>query len=225
MAETIIKIESNPYQERVRYYKWSDGWQEITLATSPNSALHSEKLVKGFFPFKAEEIVDTIVAEFGEDVPIQIVFEGSDDEWQELAAICSDGPRASQLNARRGDRSLANARDILPEIIEVFKDIQPLVDDSISERKKVSEQIRKFTDVSSDVIPLCVLGNYSAGNPPSSMPSLAWKSFPTETSPSRLGSSKSSVQRTVTVPWSSSPTAEVPFCSALTKTASWRTRA
>lgn len=163
MAETIIKIESNPYQERVRYYKWSDGWQEITLATSPNSALHSEKLVKGFFPFKAEEIVDTIVAEFGEGEPIEVVFEGSDDEWQEFAAICSDGPRANQLNARRGDRNLANARDILPEIIEVFKDIQPLVDDSISERKKVSEQIRKFTDVSSDVIPLCVLGNYSAG--------------------------------------------------------------
>lgn len=80
MAETIIKIESNPYQERVRYYKWSDGWQEITLATSPNSALHSEKLVKGFFPFKAEEIVDTIVAEFGEGEPIEVVFEGSDDE-------------------------------------------------------------------------------------------------------------------------------------------------
>ena len=53
MAETIIRIESNPFQERVRYYRWSSGWQEITLATSPNSALHSEKLVKGFFPFKA----------------------------------------------------------------------------------------------------------------------------------------------------------------------------
>ena len=60
MAETIIRIESNPFQERVRYYRWSSGWQEITLATSPNSALHSEKLVKGFFPFKAEEIVETI---------------------------------------------------------------------------------------------------------------------------------------------------------------------
>ena len=163
MAETIIRIESNPFQERVRYYRWSSGWQEITLATSPNSALHSEKLVKGFFPFKAEEIVETILSEFGEGGSIEIVFEGSEDEWQELAAICSDGPHAYQLNARRGERSLANARDVLPEIIEVFKDIQPLVDDSISERKKVSEQIRKFTDVSSDVIPLCVLGNYSAG--------------------------------------------------------------
>ena len=163
MAETIIRIESNPFQERVRYYRWSSGWQEITLATSPNSALHSEKLVKGFFPFKAEEIVETILSEFGEGGSIEIVFEGSEDEWQELAAICSDGPHADQLNARRGERSLANARDVLPEIIEVFKDIQPLVDDSISERKKVSEQIRKFTDVSSDVIPLCVLGNYSAG--------------------------------------------------------------
>ena len=38
------------------------------------------------------EIVETILSEFGEGGSIEIVFEGSEDEWQELAAICSDGP-------------------------------------------------------------------------------------------------------------------------------------
>ena len=45
----------------------------------------------------------------------------------------------------------------------MFKEIKPLVDNSVSQRKIVAEKIDRFTDVSSDIIPLCVLGNYSAG--------------------------------------------------------------
>lgn len=163
MAETVIKIESNPYEERVRYYRLDGGWHEITLATNPGSALHSEKLVHGFFPFKAEEIAKDIVDEFGSGDKIKLVFEGSDDEWEELKAICDESDFANSLYAVRSERHLANARDVLPEIIEVFKEIKPLVDDSVSDRKIVSEKIDRFTDVSSDIIPLCVLGNYSAG--------------------------------------------------------------
>lgn len=163
MAETVIKIESNPYEECIRYYRLDDGWHEITLATNPGSALHSEKLVHGFFPFKAEEIVKDIIGEFGSGDKIKLVFEGSDDEWEELKAICDESDFASSLYAVRSERHLANARDVLPEIIEVFKEIKPLVDDSVSQRKVVAEKIDRFTDVSSDIIPLCVLGNYSAG--------------------------------------------------------------
>lgn len=163
MAETVIKVESNPYEERVRYYRLDGGWHEITLATNPGSALHSEKLVHGFFPFKAEEIAKDIVDEFGSGDKIKLVFEGSDDEWEELKAICDESDFANSLYAVRSERHLANARDVLPEIIEVFKEIKPLVDDSVSDRKIVSEKIDRFTDVSSDIIPLCVLGNYSAG--------------------------------------------------------------
>ena len=163
MTETVIKIESNPYEECIRYYRLDGGWHEITLATNPGSALHSEKLVHGFFPFKAEEIAKVIVGEFGSGDKIKLVFEGSDDEWEELKAICDESGFASTLYAVRSERHLANARDVLPEIIEVFKEIKPLVDDSVSQRKIVAEKIDRFTDVSSDIIPLCVLGNYSAG--------------------------------------------------------------
>lgn len=154
MAETVIKIESNPYEERIRYYRLDGGWHEITLATNPGSALHSEKLIHGFFPFKAEEIAKVIVGEFGSGDKIKLVFEGSDDEWEELKAICDESDFASSLYAVRSERHLANARDVLPEIIEVFKEIKPLVDDSVSQRKVVAEKIDRFTDVSSDIIPL-----------------------------------------------------------------------
>lgn len=163
MADIKIKIASNPYQKIVRFFRWDSGWQEITTSTNPNSALHSTKIVNGFFPFKAEEIIEIIAKEFGGGDKIELHFEGADDEWQELLAICTEGPCADTYEAIRDERYLSNARDVLPEIVEVFREIQGLVDEAVSERTKVSEQIRKFTDVSSDIIPLCVLGTYSAG--------------------------------------------------------------
>lgn len=84
MAEVRIKIQSDPYQEKVRYYSWHGYWREITTSTNPGSGLLGERLVRGFFPFKAEEIVETISKEFGDGGRIQLVFEGSDDEWREL---------------------------------------------------------------------------------------------------------------------------------------------
>ncbi len=160
MAETKIKIVSNPYEEQVKFFilNGSD-WSNI----NPSSSLLSAKLAGGFFPFKAEEIVNIILKEFGGSEKTQLIFEGSDDEWRELEAICTDDAYSDKVTAERAVRRLSNARDILPEIVEVFKEVKPLVDSSVADHSKVSSQVDKFTDVSSDIIPLCVLGNYSAG--------------------------------------------------------------
>ncbi len=164
MAVTEIKIVSNPYAEHVAYFIKTDSeWKEITTTSAPNSALHAAKLTGGFFPFKAEEIVKILLKEFDDGERINLTFEGSDDEWLELEAICSNEAYSDKVSAERAERYLSNARDILPEIIEVFKEVKPLVDSSVADHTKVSDKIEKFTDVSSDIIPLCVLGNYSAG--------------------------------------------------------------
>lgn len=160
MAETKIKIVSNPYTEQVEFFALAgDSWTPI----NPSSRLLNEKLTGGFFPFKAEDIVNIILKEFGSGDKINIIFEGPADEWSELEAICTNDAYSDKVEAERAERHLSIARDILPEIIEVFKEIKPLVDSSVSDHAKVSNQIDKFTDVSSDIIPLCVLGNYSAG--------------------------------------------------------------
>ena len=159
MAETKIKIVSNPYEEQVSFFKFNGtDWIDI----NPASRLFNDKLSHGFFPFKAEEIVATILKEFGNGEKIELLFQGADDEWIELEAICADDAYSDKVSAERAATRLSNARDILPEIIEVFSDIKPLVNES-SVSSDVAKQIDKFTDVSSDIIPLCVMGNYSAG--------------------------------------------------------------
>ncbi len=166
MSDAKIKIVSNPYLGTLEFYYWDDDWSEITRSTNPNSKLLRKDLTEGFFPFKAQEVIDTLYSEYrGAQGTVSLVFEGSDDEFEELSAVCATPDYADKIELERGPRSLSNARDVLPEIVSLFQSIRPLVDESVSgeEKEQVDRDLEKFYDVSSDLIPLCVLGNYSAG--------------------------------------------------------------
>lgn len=161
-----IKIISNPYQKEVRYQKWVEErseWDEINYANNRNSRLLSNELTQGFFPFKVKKIVDIIIDEYG--IPgegIEIYFEGSTDEYLELAEVCSGGGYEYQIKPIRSDIGLENARDILPEVKELFQEMSPLIMKSANQ-EKIERDLARFSDASSDVVPVCVLGNYSAG--------------------------------------------------------------
>ncbi len=164
---TRIKIESNPYNQEIAYYRSNENtreWVRLNYDDDGNSKLMSDNFVKGFFPFYVKEIVDEIIAEYMDDQgKIQIVFEGTDDEYLELASICTDDEYKDLVDICRSDKRLANARDILPSITQIFADhLSPLILKSIDE-EKIDIELRKFTDASKDTVPICVLGNYSAG--------------------------------------------------------------
>ncbi len=111
-----------------------------------------------------KKIVDAIIEEYGaEDEAIQIVFEGSDDEFKELEAACACSEEKYPISAQRLNIGLENARDILPEVKKLFQEMNPLIMQSVSDQEKIQRDLSRFTDASSDVVPICVLGNYSAG--------------------------------------------------------------
>ncbi len=162
-----LKIESNPYNQEIVYSKWDENagkWISLNYEDNSNSELLSDNLVKGFFPFYVKRIVDKIIREYRDDKgKIQIEFEGTDDEFAELASVCAEGDYSEKVEIKRSDRRLANARDILPSITQIFSDhLSPLITKSIDEAK-IDVELRKFTDASKDTVPICVLGNYSAG--------------------------------------------------------------
>ena len=161
----VIRINSNPYEKKIRYQRQADTgeWLNVDALNSPNSKLLSEDLSEGFFPFRARQIVDTIVEEYGiPGEPITIIFEGAGDEYQELKDACDSGAYEVEVIPQRGTLMLENARDILPEVKRLFKEMSPLILMSV-DPDKIRQDLERFTDASSDVVPICVLGNYSAG--------------------------------------------------------------
>ena len=162
-----IKINSNPYQKVTTFHSWdesSNQWTSINHENNSNSGLLSEELRIGFFPFRVKRIVDVIATEYtATSENVEIVFEGTDDEYRELEAICNDSCYQNQIFSSKYSMYLENARDILPDIIAVFKKLSPLVSESVSDKAKIKRELEKFSDASNDIIPICVVGNYSSG--------------------------------------------------------------
>ena len=162
-----LKIISNPYRKEIRYQKWqeaTESWVDIDYSNSKNSKLLKQELTTGFFPFCVKKIVNAIIEEYGaESEAIQIIFEGSDDEFKELEAACEYGENKNVVSAQRSNIRLENARDILPEVKKLFQEMNPLIMQSVTDQEKIQRDLNRFADASSDVVPICVLGNYSAG--------------------------------------------------------------
>ena len=87
-----IKIISNPYLKCTMFQSWSkiDGvWVDINQENNTNSGLLKANLCNGFFPFKVRQIVDILIDEYGSSTDkVEMVFEGTDDEYKELESIC-----------------------------------------------------------------------------------------------------------------------------------------
>ncbi|MFC2704658.1 MAG: dynamin family protein [Olsenella profusa] len=155
---------SDPYRRTTKFFNMGTTWTEVNKESSPNSSLLAKKYSEGFFPFKAREIVDKLLDEYGDGThQLEIVFEGPDDEWDELQDICSSEGPAPYVRLERSERALANARDILPYIREVFDELYPIIASTADGSPETLDRLRKFRDASSDMIPICVVGNYSAG--------------------------------------------------------------
>lgn len=161
-----VKIISNPYKKEIRYQQWdaeTGTWADINLSNHKSSKLLSKELTGGFFPFIVKQIVDQIAEEYqAEGETVEIVFAGSKDEFLELESICSNGDYESEMKPVPAETYLENARDILPEVIKLFQEMSPLILQSVSQ-EKIQRDLSRFTDAASDVVPICVLGNYSSG--------------------------------------------------------------
>ena len=159
----MLKIISNPYKKETKFQKWDEDdslWIEINYDNNKNSRLLNSELTGGFFPFRAKRIVDLLIDEYGNaGESLQILFEGSTDEYKELEAVCADENYKERVSIARSGMYLENARDILPDVKELFKEMSPL----IIQNEEIQRYLKRFADASSDVVPICVLGNYSAG--------------------------------------------------------------
>lgn len=160
-----VKIISDPYENKITYMKWDTenggSWEPIT---NEGSKLLNEKFTGGVFPFNVKKIVDTIYDEYriGDDV-IFLLFEGTNDEYKELVSVCADERYGGLIKPKKSLRYLRNARDILPEVTDIFELMQPLIDDSVEDDSKIAREKHQFKDVTKTDIPICVLGNYSSG--------------------------------------------------------------
>lgn len=161
-----IKIVSNPYEREIKYFDYNetnDEWEDIFL-NNPNSGLRENDFKKSFLPFKVKEIIDIIIDEYYKsDSKLEIYFEGTNDEFNELKVICEDEEVASKIKLEKLPKTLENARIIFPNIKERFEEVDQIIEKIVKDNKEVKKDLDKVSETLKDVIPICVFGNYSVG--------------------------------------------------------------
>ena len=101
---TKIKIESNPYTREISY-QTSDGepdsWVNVKQSDE-RSRLREKDSERSFLPFKIKEILSIIVKEYyvGRE-KIQLIFEGTQDEYVEIASVCESDEFKEKIDLMR----------------------------------------------------------------------------------------------------------------------------
>lgn len=97
---------------------------------------------KIFLPFKVKEIVDTVIAEYYVGTEkVELIFEGTTDEYEELANICNEDGVKDKIHLTRSTRVLENARDILSHAKEAFNIVQPIIKNIVKDDAAITKLI------------------------------------------------------------------------------------
>ena len=163
---TQIKIKSNPYTRKISYQTLdvtTGDWLDVKQSDE-RSRLRETDSERSFLPFKIKEILSIIVKEYyvGRE-KVQLIFEGTQDEYVEIASVCESDEFKEKIDLMRSNRILKNARFIKEKIKETFETVNPVIKHIMQDDEDVKKGINKVSKALDDVIPLCVFGNYSAG--------------------------------------------------------------
>ena len=163
---TQIKIKSNPYNREISYQMLDGGtgnWVDVKRSDE-RSRLRETDSERSFLPFKIKEILSIIVKEYyvGRE-KVQLIFEGTQDEYVEIASVCESDEFKEKIDLMRSNTILKNARFIKEKIKETFETVNPVIKQIMQDDEDVKKGINKVSKALDDVIPLCVFGNYSAG--------------------------------------------------------------
>lgn len=164
---TRIKIVSNPYKQEIEYktFKESENeWIDVSIY-SPNGKLREESARKCFLPFNAKEIIEVIIDEYyleNKDA-VEIVFEGTKEEYLELLKVCSEDCYNGKINLTLSNHILDDGKYILSDTKDIFYKVKPVIEQVSKDELEITKSLAKVADALDDIIPICVFGNYSAG--------------------------------------------------------------
>ena len=155
-----IKIESNPYKNRIRYYH-SHQYVEVTKEECATSKLISKDYTECFFPFRVEQILLQIQKEYGDD-NIEILFEGTSDEFEILCRAQQMNSNFKNIKILKGDKLLENGNNALNNIFSKISAIKDVVRDSGIDDDDIPN-LEHYYHVPNFPIPICIFGSSNVG--------------------------------------------------------------
>lgn len=161
-----IRIEYDPYKQQISYeYLGSSGW----VALDSESKLRVDKYQQAALQSVSDEVLEIIAETYATDKKhsVKIVFCGTEEDYDDLSEAVErkkDNPQwNTTIELAKDDTSFYNsASEASKSISKIFDGLKQylLIDYDDDEIKNI---LRQYSDASSNIVPICVIGGYSSG--------------------------------------------------------------
>ncbi|WP_295093545.1 dynamin family protein [Ruminococcus sp.] len=160
LEKNKFKIISNPFKRRIEYENWSANdcdW----IKPAETSDFRKPEYINAALYHKAYDIIKTAQESYAGNVGLEIFFEGAPEEFNDLTNIVGKYFPENDINIIKSQWQLHSVKEVKRDIDHIFRNINDMF--SKFQSNPAIEQIKKYEDVMSDTIPICVMGLYSTG--------------------------------------------------------------
>jgi hypothetical protein len=88
---------------------------------------------------------------------IELLFEGTTEEYKEIKAVCDAEDIQSKVNLKMSLHMLEDAKDILDQIKTDFGMVEPIIRDIIKDDEIHLQDLEKVSDALKDIIPIKII--------------------------------------------------------------------
>lgn len=155
-----IKIISNPYKNELFFESYNENnevWESIGKR-NPNSELRTMESSGALLFFNAQAIIDLIISEYYIDDKMELLFEGTDDEFKILQAVCASEHIRNVVSLKKGSCYLKNARFIIDDIKKHFNEVYPMIKILVQDNENSVQYFDKISENLNGSIPICLFG-------------------------------------------------------------------
>lgn len=162
MEKNMIKICCDPYNKQVQYFWLEETEMWSNLSEDENSPFNSESFMNTSLSHNAYSVLDILVKHYySRSVGLEIVFEGTDDDFEDLESIRRGYFDEYDIEIIKGSRRMQSAKDVMPKIEKIFQAVEKYFKEYPDANTEAV--ISKYRETVRPEIALCIMGLYSSG--------------------------------------------------------------
>lgn len=160
------KIKYNPYIPKIEFFYWNSENEDWETPSCESPFLEPE-LINATIQNKAYDIIQNMQSIYNPgNVGLDLYFEGTSEDMEYFTQIVKEYYSSYNINIIPGEMSLLSAPYVKEQIENIFTNMGEKFSDYYDKQDKddeISVFLSKYTETVRPTIPICVMGNYSAG--------------------------------------------------------------
>lgn len=162
MDKNQLKICSDPYRKHIDYFWREENGTWTDMQEMENSPLKGEHFTSLPLSHNAYDVFKAVIENlYDPENGIKVIFEGTDDDYEELMSIRKLYFSDQNIDIERGPRKIREAKEVMAQMEVAYNKLHDFFQEYPDPETEAI--LAKYTDAVKPEIAVCVMGLYSSG--------------------------------------------------------------